>query len=160
MQNYEEMKAQVLTAIAMAVTAEEIKKEDEAVIVDDIANIADYILVDGTRSGMGFTADAHSEGEEPVLCHFMFRELEAERERLLNKPEWPEDKQWQARAVDADGEWYFYTKEAGRKIFPGICRFILIENVMWSGLYNYANSRAHAFPAGYDWKESLEFRQS
>ena len=144
---YEAMKAQVLTAIAMAVTAEEIKKEDEAVIVDDIANIADYILVDGTRSGMGFTADAHSEGEEPVLCHFMFRELEAERERLLNKPSWNEaPDEAVALAIDADGEWVFYESRPTSGQFS------------WCNAQPISISYAVRIPAGYDWKESLEFR--
>ena len=159
MQNYEEMKAQVLTAIAVAVTAEEIKTEDEIVIFHGIADIANAISIVGTRSEVGFTADVHCEGNESVLCYFSFRELEEERERLLNKPEWTEDKKWQARACDADGLWFFYTKDVADELQPLDGMFAIPHGVILSGCKN-SFREAIAFPAGYDWKESLEFRQS
>lgn len=71
---------------------------------------------------------------------FSFDDLEKMYDYLLNKPAWPSDKKWRYRALERDNYWYFYGKEM---------RF-----------HDHAETRHKviAFPAGYDWRLSLERR--
>ena len=152
---YEEMKAQVLTAIAAAVTAEEIKTKDEIVFFRKVAGLQSEITIVG--GGDNFSVDVLIDVEVPY--YFKFTDLEEERERLLNKPEWPEDKQWQARAVDSDGHWFFYTKDIAERLEANAFEFIVDDGSQFRDWeYTDACCNPIAFPAGYDWKESLEFR--
>ena len=77
------------------------------------------------------------------------KEWIAERERLLNKPVWPDDKEWKWRAMDKGGKWYFYKVEP----LAGMVFYIFYsdDDFLHAGT-------AYKIPAGYDWRESLEER--
>lgn len=79
----------------------------------------------------------------------------AERERLLNKPDWPDDKKWKWRAVDSNGEWYFYRVEPGLPKLAESPKIWFIGNSASNFSYSGANA---LIPAGYDWRDSLEER--
>ena len=148
---YEEMKAQVLTAVALAVTENEIRALHDPMLLSNRGLMGEdaLISVDSTCTEGWFAATSLSESHL-LNYSFSFAALEKERERLLNKPEWPEDKQWQARAVESNGWWYFYEEEPT----PDESRWLGNDNRVDFSI----GGKAHGFPAGYDWKESLEFR--
>ena len=99
-----------------------------------------------TLASDGTLTRLHMEGEH----HFTRSDYYAERERLLNAPDWkkasPID---QFRAMDSDGQWFFYNSQPALRD----------EGGKWLRLgYYSSSSAAYAVPAGYDWRESLEKR--
>ena len=76
----------------------------------------------------------------------------SERERLLNKPDWPDSKRWKRRALDRSGEWHFYKAEP--KLGGSLDIWWLVggaDDFLYGG-------KEIAVPAGCDWRESLEER--
>lgn len=161
MQKYEEMKARVLTAIALEVTEDKIRALHEPMLVDNGGLMGEDALISMASTCTNGWFAATSLSESHLLNYsFSFTALEEERERLLNKPEWPEDEIWKACAADENGAWYFYkddfstrlgTTERGFAVFSVSSGDIEIDSCMFSGAIA-------VFPAGYSWKESLEFR--
>ena len=85
---------------------------------------------------------------------FSKEEWIAERERLLNKPDWPDAKELKWRAMDEGGLYCFFsvmpvaTPHCNEWLFgEKDVECLLLESI-----------KAIAIPEGYDWRKSLEER--
>lgn len=142
-------KQEILTALVMAVAVRDIESMARG------TGAAIVVIVEGSRMAVvrtprGVAVDSLTYGTH----HFCMNELWEEFARLLNKPSWDDAPEEATHLVTGpDGQHWFCNREPERSVRweMGLSGLEFINRCWPAGC-------SRVFPAGYDWKESLEER--
>ena len=109
--HFAKVRKEVLTFTAKAVTLSELKSNYPIIILTDDIEGVETKLTYRYFTDDDFMIEVLRDGVIEFCFNFLYSDIEEERQRLLNKPDWPEDLRWKYRALDSDGWWCFYKSE-------------------------------------------------